>query len=272
MNMKILKELRERSGAGLQDCKRALEQHGDIEKAFLELQKQGLLMADSRENRETNEGLVFQRMDAKKAVMVRLACETDFAANSGPFREAGEQMLDVCFNTQDEAIARQKCEKITDDLRLKLREKLELKGIVTCTARDREKLLMYRHHTGRAGSIIRYIHNGEGNEAVQAFVLDLALQAVSHHPEYIKETDIPETVTAQLRTECGIGFNDLGKPAAMREKIISGMLEKRLDSLVMMRQRFVRDETQRVGDCLAEFNRRTGQDLRVLQAVRLAVG
>ncbi len=272
IDVKTLKELRDRSGAGLQDCKNSLEMfRGDMEKAFEHLRNAGMINLSSRDERENNEGIVFQALAGKKAVMIHLACETDFAANSGQFREAGEKMVNICLDVDSREESEKQCLGAVTELKLLLHENLELKGLVIFCARDDEKLFMYSHHTQKAGSLIKFSHSGTENSEIEDFILDLALHVAAQKPRYISEDRISRDEYEKLADECSLDFKKLGKPDKMRQKITEGMVRKKLRQLVLFNQAYIKDENVSVRDYIDNFRQKTGITVRIIDAAWLSV-
>lgn len=294
MNVSIesLKALRELSGAGMMDCRKALLQaQGDQEAAVKLINEWGLATAKKREDRETKEGRVAIALGegiaalgkgaaapGKSAVaLAALACETDFVALNTSYMEAvdaiASEVLRNKLATPNETIA-----ALIADVNLRMKEHIVLKGIAYIEAKGGEFLDSYLHGQGSIGVALRasaqdpsYLANSE----VRRFIHDLSLQVAAKAPLFVKKEDFPPSVVEAKRKELTEALEEdpamKAKSPAMKDSIITGRLRKYLSSVCLYEQPFIKDESVTIGKALENFAAATGAHLQVGGFVRLAI-
>jgi elongation factor Ts len=249
----LVKELRERTGAGMMDCKRALvEAGGDIEQAGELLRKAGQAKADKKAARVAAEGqvLVKASADSRRHVLIEVNSETDFVAKDENFLEFAETMAEIAltgeFSDVNELMA-----SIVDGRTLEvMRQEL--------VAKVGENISVRRFHVLRSeGTVGSYSHMGrigvlvelQGGDEVLA--RDLAMQVAATSPQYISADDMPEDELAKEREILAAQALQEGKPAEIVEKMVEGRLRKHLDEVTLTGQPFVKDPDTRVSDLLS---------------------
>ena len=253
----LVKELRDRTQAGMMECKKALEaSNGDIEKAIEKMRKEGQAKAVKKAARATAEGIVvvLSSATAKQAVLVEVNCETDFVAREERFKQfakmAGEKALAQKINTIEALQA------ATDEDRLNLVSQLGENVTVRRLAYQETPdgvIGVYAHGDAngvRIGSMV-VLKNGSLELAK-----DLAMQVAAMNPEFIQAADVPlarldkekEIMTAQTLEQ----VREDGKPIEMVEKIVAGKLKKFATEVSLLGQAFVRDPAKTVEKLLAE--------------------
>ncbi len=301
MNVSIesLKALRELSGAGMMDCRKALLQaQGDQEAAVKLITEWGLATAKKREDRETKEGRVAialgegaaslgegvaalgegaAALGKSAAALAALACETDFVALNTSYIEAvnaiAAEVLRNKLAAPNDAVA-----ALVADVSVRMKEHIVLKGIAYIEAGDGEFLDIYLHGQGNIGVALRasaqdpsYLANSE----VRRFIHDLSLQVAAKAPLFVKKEDIPQSVMEAKRKELIEALEEdpamKAKPSAMRESIITGRLKKYLSLVCLYEQQFIKDDSVTIGKALENFATATGARLRVSGFVRLAI-
>lgn len=240
-----VKELREKTGAGMMDCKKALvESGGDFEKAIEFLRKKGQKLAAKREDRDASEGRVIVRtsQDGKKALIFSLNCETDFVAKNDGFVDFANELGDIAAgsfpSTTEEFLALPFSGGITVGERLteeigKIGEKLEIGGYGVVEA---EQIGSYIHNDFKQGSIVGF--NKEVNDEVSK---NMAMQIVAFKPVAIDKDDVPQDM---VEKEIEIGKEQArneGKPENMLEKIAMGKLGKFYKQSTLLNQEFIND-------------------------------
>lgn len=252
-----VKKLREMSGAGMMDCKKALvEAAGDFEKAIEILRKKGQKLSAKRADREAKEGVVLAVVsdDKKRGVIVRLSCETDFVSKNKDFIELTEgfakialhnfpankeELLNLAYN--DDASVR---EKVTEQVGV-IGEKIELSAYERLEA---EQVASYIHMGNKAGVLVGLNKTGNGFEQAGR---DVAMQVAAMRPVAVDKANIEQTV---IEKEIEIGKEQArldGKPEAMLEKIAKGKLSKFFKENTLLNQQFVKDGKKSVRDYLA---------------------
>ena len=249
----LVKELRERTGAGMMDCKRALvEADGDIEQAGELLRKAGQAKADKKAARVAAEGqvLVKASADSRRHVLIEVNSETDFVAKDENFLEFAETMAEIAL-TGEFADVNELMASIAEGRTLEvMRQEL--------VAKVGENISVRRFHVLRSeGTVGSYSHMGrigvlvelQGGDEVLA--RDLAMQVAATSPQYISADDMPEDELAKEREILAAQALQEGKPAEIVEKMVEGRLRKHLDEVTLTGQPFVKDPDTRVSDLLS---------------------
>jgi len=251
----LVKELRDRTSAGMMECKRALsEAGGDIEKAIEAMRKAGQAKAVKKASRTAAEGtvVVLCADDNKRALVVEINCETDFVAREERFnqfaKETAIKALEHCI--QEVEVLQQ----ATDQARLNLVAQLGENITV-------RRLAFYEMPEGVIGS---YGHGDANGVRIGALVVlkqgsadlarDLAMQVAAMNPEFLTALDIPEARLHKEREIFTVQTLEEGKPEAMIGKIVEGKLKKFAMELTLLEQSFIKDPSKTVGTLLKESN------------------
>jgi len=263
-----VKELRERSGAGMMECKKALvETGGDMEAAVEHLRKSGLAKADKKAERVAAEGVVVEAADANGAVLVEINCETDFVAKDEHFRAFAERVAELALAADSDDVA--------------ALENAEFAGGETVEARRQQlvaklgeniQLRRIRRVSANGGVIGAYIHGGrigvlvslEGGD--EALARDLAMHVAALNPPYVDADSVPADVLEKEKDILRAQAEESGKPPEIIEKMITGRLNKHLAEITLLGQPFVKDADQTVDKLVKS------QGAKVREFVRLEVG
>lgn len=261
--IELIKQLRERTGAGMMDCKNALlANNNDVEASITWLREKGLAkQAKKASTRIAAEGVASLMIDGNHAAVVEVNSETDFVANSDPFRELVKEVnaavLKYAPKTLDEAKAckTEKGQTIADlfvDATVKLGEKLDFRRFEIVEKTDDEIFGHYIHMKGKIATLV--VLKG-GNEDVAH---SITLNVCSNNPAYVNESDIPADVIAkETEVQKAASAEDPSfakKPAKIQEKIIEGRVNKILFENVLMDEPLVLDESKTVAQLLKENN------------------
>ena len=265
----MVKDLREKTGAGMMDCKKALaETNGDLAAAEEFLREKGIAKANKKESRIAAEGLAAIYAEDKKAVILEVNSETYFVSKNEEFKSMidsiGAALLKSDAKTLEEALELP-CEDGTiHDLIVtktaKIGEKLSLRRFEIVSLNDGDILGSYIHMGGRIASLV--VLKG-GNEAVAK---DVAMQQAAMKPEYVFITDVPEEVVAkerEIQKELAISE---GKPADIAEKMVEGRIKKFYKEICLVEQAFIKDGSMSVSDYVKNNN---GE---IIKAIRYEVG
>ncbi|WP_047382546.1 MULTISPECIES: translation elongation factor Ts [unclassified Cetobacterium] len=269
---KLVKELRDRTGAGMMDCKKALgETNGDIEKAIDLLREKGIAKAAKKSGRTAAEGLIFDGVSAdnKTAVVLEFNSETDFVAKNDEFRALGQAMVDLALTagintvedlkaadlngTTVETTITNLIAKIGENMSLRRFEKVTAEGFVTT----------YNHLGGKLGVIVEM--TGEATEANVAKAKDIAMHVAAMDPRYVDRSVV---TTDDLDREREISRKQLeaeGKPAQIIEKILVGKMNKFYEDNCLVDQIFVKAENK---ETVAQY----AGDIKVVSFARYKVG
>jgi elongation factor Ts len=250
----LVKELRERTGAGMMECKKALvETKGDIDAAAEFLRKAGAAKADKKSSRIAAEGRIAIRSDEKtgRHVVLEVNSETDFVAKDDNFRAFVERVADIILAQRPasvEALMQSSAGgKTLEDLRLELVTKVGENISVRRfdVVESRGNVGAYVHGT-RIGVLVD-IEGGSPDLA-----RDLAMQVASLAPRYVSNDDVPKDVVAKEREIIAAQTAEEKKPPEILAKMVEGKLRKFLDEITLTGQVFVKDDKKRVRDLLSQ--------------------
>ena len=260
----LVKELRERTGAGMMECKKALtENNGDIEAAADWLRKTGLAKADKKASRVAAEGRIVSAQDGGKAVLVEINSETDFVAKDANFVAFTEAVANAALGVDDvEALKGASVdggtvEETRSALIAKVGENVQVRRMARI---DSDKTVGAYVHGGRIGVLVE-VQGGDADLA-----RGLAMHIAAMNPPYISPAHVPADFVAREKEIALAQVKDTNKPADIIEKMISGKVAKTVNELCLTGQPYVLDTNQTVEQALKAAN------AQVLQFVRLAVG
>lgn len=244
INATMVKELREKTGAGMMDCKKALvEVDGDMDKAIELLRQKGAASADKKMSRIAAEGLIASAIVGNSGAMVEVNCETDFVAKNDEFKQLTADIAKLIAEKKPSTVE----ELLTVDFEGKSLEEYIKEKIATIG----EKITI-RRFVKYEGSLATYIHNGkigvllETDNKVEDVAKDICLHIASSAPEFISKTEIPQSVIDE-ETRIEMGKEDLqSKPEAIRAKIVEGRVQKLFSAKCLLEQPFVKSPDQTI--------------------------
>ncbi|OXY81856.1 translation elongation factor Ts [Oceanimonas doudoroffii] len=262
----LVKELRERTGAGMMDCKKALiEANGDIEQAIEDMRKSGQAKAAKKAGRIAAEGIILARQAGNVAVLVEMNSETDFVAKDASFRALGEQIADLALANKINDVEVLKAAELANgetvetaltNLIAKIGENMSLRRVVLV---EGDNVTTYLH-----GTRIGVIANLQGGD--EELAKDVAMHVAASSPQFVKPEDVSAEVVAKEREiQVEIAVNS-GKPKDIAEKMVEGRMKKFTGEISLTGQPFVKDPSISVGDLLKQ----NGAD--ALGFVRFEVG
>ncbi len=249
----LVKELRERTGAGMMDCKKALmENNGDMDKAIDYLREKGIAKAVKKAGRIAAEGLIFDAVSAdhKRAVLIEFNSETDFVAKNVEFKEFGKKLAEIAITNNVKTIealneaeieAGKTVAQAVTDLIAKIGENMNIRRIHETEAKD-GFVATYSHLGGKLGVIVEL--SGEATEANITKARDIAMHVAAMDPKYLNSSEV---TTADLEHEKEIARKQLeaeGKPAQIIEKILVGKMNKFYEENCLVDQIYVRAENK----------------------------
>ncbi|MGY0619986.1 translation elongation factor Ts [Lysobacter sp. A378] len=265
-----VKELRERTGAGMMECKKALiENNGDIQASAEWLRKQGLAKADKKADRVAAEGRVAAAQADGKAVLVEINSETDFVAKDENFINFTETVANAALAAADiDALKATKLAsgETVDEARSALIAKVGENLQVRRMARvDSENTLAAYVHGGRIGALVE-LKGGNPGSDLDALARGLAMHVAAMNPPYISPAHVPADFIAKEKEIALAQVKDTGKPPEILEKMISGKVAKTVNELCLTGQAYVLDTNQSVEQTLKAAG------AEVVSFARLAVG
>jgi elongation factor Ts len=267
-------KLRQVTGAGMMDCKKALtEAEGDFDKAIENLRKKGQKVSDARADREASEGSVFaiSSDDKTTAALLELNCETDFVARNEDFQNMGTRFIRAAFSfgaTDAESAkalvleGRTIQEYLTDAMG-RIGEKIDIRRYVTATS---ERVITYIHPGARVGVLVAF--DGVAGVDMDTVGKDVAMQIAAMKPVSVDKEDVPAELAAK---ELEIGREVAraeGKPEAMLDKIAQGKLAKFFKEQTLMNQEFVKDSSITI----AQYLKNANPNLKVKAFYRVQLG
>ncbi len=264
-----VKALREKTGAGMLDCKKALQEtDGDLDKAIDYLREKGISKAEKKADRIAAEGLANVVKNEQKAVIYELNSETDFAAKNEQFtgllEKIGQTLLANDVKTTEEALKVDVDGRTLDEYIVataaKIGEKITLRRVEVVEKTDTQIVGSYVHMGGKIAALALL----EGGDAQTA--KDVAMHVAAINPRYLQEDDISDDVIEHekelLRKEA---LNE-GKPEHIVDKMVTGRLKKYLKEICLVHQPFVKDQDQSVGDYVKQ------SDAQIVTFKRFEVG
>ncbi len=248
----MVKELRERTGAGMMDCKKALtEANGDIELAIDNMRKSGQAKAAKKAGRIAAEGVIIAKSANGVAVMVELNCETDFVAKDVSFRAFGDKVAEIALAGKISDVevlkeadfgAGESVQVTLNNLIAKIGENMNLRRVIII---EGENLGTYVH-SSRIGVVTKLVGGDE------ELAKDLAMHVAANSPQFVKPEDVSAEVVAHEREiQVDIAINS-GKPKDIAEKMVEGRMKKFSGEISLTGQQFVKDPSITVADLLKQ--------------------
>ena len=273
INANSVKELREKTGAGMMDCKKALTAvNGDMEKAVDWLREHGIAKAEKKQSRIAAEGLCQILVDGNNAVVIEVNSETDFVASNEKFINfvdlLAKAILENEVNTNEDVLnlvvdGETISEKLTN-LVATIGEKLSFRRFVKVTKEDGDFFGVYKHMGGKIGTLVTV--NGANEEVAK----DVAMQAAAMNPIAAVRSEVPEKDVLHEKeviiTEIKNDPKNANKPDAILEKMSEGRLNKFFKEIVLEEQDFIKDSGLTVGQYVSNNGG------KILSMVRFAVG
>ena len=243
----LVKELRERTGAGMMDCKKALTQtDGDIDAAIDYLRENGIAKAAKKADRIAAEGLSYIEVKGNKAVILEINSETDFVAKNEKFvalvKNVAEAILAAEPATLEEALQVEAqggtVEAVINEGIATIGEKLSLRRFEVVTKSDADAFGAYSHMGGRIG-VLTLVEGSTDEEAAK----DVAMHIAALSPRYLDESEVPADVLEHEKKVLTEQALNEGKPANIVEKMIVGRINKFLEEITVVKQKFVKDDS-----------------------------
>jgi elongation factor Ts len=243
---KDVQALRQATGAGMMDAKRALDaSDGDAEAAAQWLREKGLAAAAKRDDRESSQGAVALFVDGNVGSIVELKCETDFVAQSEHFKKLAADLAALVAH-HDEKVVDQRAKDI-EDLRITLKEKIEVGDVVRFDAGDGHVLDSYLHVQGGRG-VNAVLVELDGGSAQLAH--DIAVHIAFARPRYLSKDDVPADVVDHERQTLEAISRNEGKPEKALPKIVEGRLGGFFKEVALLEQPYAKDDKQTISQLL----------------------
>ena len=273
ISAKDVKRLREATGVGMMDCKKALEEaDGDFDEAVSILRKKGENVARKRSEKEADEGLVSVAIsdDGSRGAIVEVNCETDFVARNDDFSSFVDRVAELVLHEQPENIdalkdlAYEDGRTVGDELVAmtgRIGEKLEIRRF-TVLESDEGEIVPYVHPGSKLGVLVEVSGDGDRQDAGR----DVAMQVAALDPIAVDRSEVPEEVQEEEKDVAREAAINEGKPEHILDRIVEGKLERYFEDNVLLEQSFVKDASKSVSEMLEEA------DVEVHHFTRYALG
>jgi len=274
-----IKALREKTGAGMMDCKRALvEAEGEYAAAEKILREWGMAGVEKRAGRATNEGRIFSAESSSTLVAVEIVCETDFVARNDDFIASGNKIAARALSSKS-TTANEELVGMIKDIASVIKENIALKRVCLFEAGEGEYLHSYMHGEGKLFVVVKAKAASASvfaNDKVKAFIHDVALHVAAFNPMFLDQS-VPDKDWVKEQQEIFAKQVELdeklnSKPANVIEGILVGKLKKLMAEVCLMDQGFVKEEKMSVSTALAAVKKETGCDFSIVEYSYLKVG
>lgn len=267
LNVALIKQLRDRTGAGMTDCKKALEEtNNDIEAACDWLREKGIAKAAKKSGRIAAEGTTYVLTSGNDAVILEVNSETDFVAKSDAFKDLVKEVANILLDKKPANVeeAKEVTKELFTNATVKIGEKLDLRRFEILHKEDNQTFGSYIHMGGKISALL--ILNGDNAEAAQGIAMHIA----ANKPTYLTTNDIPAEAVAQetaIQMEASKQDEKLAnKPANVLENIIKGKVSKYFAESVLVEQDYLLEPGTKVGAYLKNHS------LSIVKFVRFETG
>jgi elongation factor Ts len=276
----IVKELREKTGAGMGDCKNALvDANGDMQAAIEILRKKGAASAAKRADRSAKEGLVIAKTtpDGKHAIVVEINCETDFVARNAEFERYAEVVSNALFTGNfanvDELltvkVGNDTVQGIHNEILAKFSENIGIRRFATVLS---EGFIEAYNHLGNKLGVLIEVNTPTVNEKARTMIHDIAMQVAAMNPLYISRDMVPaDKIAKEIEIYREIAEQE-GKKPEIAERVATGRLEKFYQENCLVEQAFVKDAQKTVNDVIKEISAECGTDVKISSMNRFFLG
>jgi elongation factor Ts len=304
ISAQLVKQLRERTGAGMMECKKALvETNGDMDLAEIVLRKKGIASAGNKESRSAKQGLIAANIgpNGKLGVLVEINCESDFVARTEDFQKLAAEIAAHIASTKPKHV---RLEDVTEAERANIKahetlydQKIGGEGhtvaefVKTKIAKLGENIVISRftiYEAPGSGVVGHYIHTGSqigvllevgatkaesaAKDEFKTLLRDLAMQVAAAHPQVVSREQLPQSLVAKEMDIQKDRVRAEGKPEKMLDKIAEGRMSKFYEEVCLLEQPFIRENTISVADLIKTANGKIGDTVTVTRFVRYKVG
>jgi len=270
-----VKALRERTGAGMMECKNALVQtKGDAKEAEKLLKEKGLAAVEKRAGRATQEGKIFIQNNETHVVICEVTCETDFVSKNAEFIEIGNNIAKKALEN--------KMTEITDDLSnmllglaTKIRENMKITRLALIDIPANAIFSSYIHSDGKTG-VVAIVSadpaSAKNTETVKEFAYDCCLHVAAFNPPYIRREDVPASEIDELKEIFTKQTAELDKPEKVKEGIVNGKINKHYAEVCFLEQAFVKDDKMTVAKKIEAVGKEVDAKLNIEKVVSYVLG
>ena len=272
-----VKALRDKTGAGMMECKKALaECNGDEEKAIKLLKEKGLAAGAKRAERATKEGRIFIKEEGSKLVIAEVTCETDFVANNADFIACGENIVNTAMAKGYTTIT-DELKGLLDDFAAKTRENMGIRRLEMIEVPAGCVMSKYIHSDKKTGVVIVLKTEPASDDAkIKEFAYDCCLHIAAFNPAYIERKDVQQSYIDEqneiFKAQLDQDPKMASKPDNVKAGILQGKLNKHLADICFMDQMFVKDDKVSVAKKLAEVAKSCGCTIKIEKVVNYVLG
>jgi len=278
LSSNTIKELRDKSGAGMLDCKKALEEsEGNVEKAIEWLRKKGINTANKKATRDASDGLITAKIKDGSAVLVEINAETDFVAKNEVFTDFCEDLSLTCLNNDIQDVAslsninfsgtEQKVCDVLTDLIAKLGENIVIKRFIKISSKT-QNFQKYLHNSinensGKIGVLLSYDCD-QNNSKVAEFSKNLCMQIAATNPKSVDRESLDSKLVEKEELIFREQLNNSGKPEEIVNKIVEGKINKFFEEVCLDEQIFVMDGKIKVNKLISNFNNENTLNFKII--------
>ena len=269
-----IKNLREKTGAGMMECKKALaEANGDLAEAEKILKEKGLAAMEKRSDRATGEGRIVIKQEGNKLAMAEVTCETDFVANNEDFIKVAEKAAEITLkNGKSEVTDEHKA--LIDEIAIKFRENMAVRRVAFVEVGANDAAGTYVHTDNKTGAIV--VVEGSASDDVKAFAKDCCLHLAAFTPAYNTRADVPESYINEqkeiFQAQMDADEKMASKPENVKAGILQGKINKHLAEICFVDQAFVKDDKVTVAKKLEEVSKSAGAKLAFGKIILFVLG
>ncbi len=272
-------ELRKKTGAGMMDCKKALEEsNGDFEKAIEFLRKKGAAIAAKRAEKTANEGVIATKVsdDNKFGVILEINCETDFVAKSEDFVNLVNQVVTKAFDSKvmsiDELFEKNpEVNNLVNDVMGKVGEKTEIRRLAAYKVNN-GFVVDYIHMGSKLGVLLKFENVSSANSDLASLAKDISMQIAAMNPICVYREQVPsDLIEKEMEIYKELARKE-GKPENILEKIAQGRINKFYQENCLAEQTFVKDNSKSINDLISEYNKKNNAEIKISEFKRFHLG
>ena len=282
----IIKELREKSGAGMMDCKKALDESGgDVEKAFEWLRKKGINTAQKKSSRSASDGLITVKIDKDKGIIIEVNAETDFVARNENFQKFCDELAFTGLKNDVESVESLLTCKFLDS------NQTVQENLTNLISKLGENIVIRRleHINEKSGFLEKYLHNSinlnsgkigvllsfksnQRNDDVNVFSKNICMHIAATDPKSINIESLNKNLVDKERSIYIEQLKSSKKPDEIIEKIVDGKIKKFYQEVCLLEQTFVMDNKKKVNECISTFNKEHNEIFEINNYVIFKLG
>lgn len=275
MELRIVKELREKTGVGILDCQRAIEESkGNLEKAVEILRKKGIAKATKRDSRKTSAGIIkfFITKNNQEGYIVSVNSETDFAARSEQFQKFSEQVFDFIKKEKPQNLEEltQKFKVETDNVGGVIGEHIQIGNYDVLKG---DLITGYSHMEGKIGALVSLDFEGDikaHQDELNELAHEITLQITALNPGWISEKEVPQEVIKKEKQIYQANI-DKNKPAQVAKKILQRQIQKFYKENCLLLQPFIKDDSLNIQDLIQQKIDKIGKNIQVKGFIRFSI-